>query len=368
MEKGENMARDDLGLIILENAKELGEKLQKNINIIRKNEENYRIPVTNSRFHNGEGKVIIEDSVREKDLYILSDIGNYNIHYQMHGSKHAMSPDEHFQDIKRVISATSGHASKITVIMPLLYQSRQHKRKGRESLDCAIALQELERLGVSNIITFDAHDPNVSNAIPRLPFESFYPTHTILSKLIKEEKKNIDNLLVVSPDMGAMERARYYAEMLGCDVGVFYKRRDLSKVVNGKNPIIEHTYMGADVKDRNIIVVDDMIASGQSMIEVAKELKLRGAKNIYLVATFALLTEGIEGFMKAYEEGIFTKLYSTNLSYVPERIKNQKWYYDVDCSMQLATIIDTLNKKQSIQALYDGKRQMLEEIERIKVD
>ncbi len=358
------MARDDLGIIVLENAKEFGEKLQKNLNKIRNNDENYIIPINSSRFNNGEGKVIIGSSVREKDLYILCDVGNYSITYNMHGKDHEMSPDEHFQDIKRVISATCGHACKITVIMPLLYQARQHKRRGRESLDCAIALQELERLGVNNIITFDAHDPNVSNAIPRLPFESFYPTHTILSKLVKQE--DIDNLLVVSPDMGAMERARYYAEMLECDVGVFYKRRDLSKVVNGKNPIVEHVYMGADVKDRNIIVVDDMIASGQSMIEVATELKSRGAKNIYLVATFALLTEGTECFMKAYQEGIFAKLYSTNLSYVPDTIKSQEWYCDVDCSSQLATIIDALNKKKSIQALFGNREEMAEELQKLK--
>lgn len=358
------MARDDLGIIVLENAKEFGEKLQKNLNQIRNNDENYIIPITSSRFNNGEGKVIIGSSVREKDLYILCDVGNYSITYNMHGKEHEMSPDEHFQDIKRVISATSGHACKITVIMPLLYQARQHKRRGRESLDCAIALQELERLGVTNIITFDAHDPNISNAIPRLPFESFYPTHTILSKLVKQE--DIDNLLVVSPDMGAMERARYYAEMLNCDVGVFYKRRDLSTVVNGKNPIVEHVYMGADVKNKNIIVVDDMIASGQSMIEVASELKARGAKNIYLVATFALLTEGTEGFMKAYQEGIFAKLYSTNLSYVPDTIKSQEWYCDVDCSSQLATIIDALNKKKSIQALFGSRKEMAEEIQKLK--
>jgi len=360
------MVEDNLGLIVVENAKEFGERVQKNLNKIRKDEKNYIIPAMTNRFNNGEGKAVIEGTVRGKDLYIISDVGNYSISYSMHGEKHAMSPDEHFQDIKRIISATSGHASKITVVMPLLYQARQHKRKGRESLDCAIALQELERLGVDNIITFDAHDPNVSNAIPRMPFESFYPTHTILSQLVKKEKEHIDNLLVVSPDMGAMERARYYAEMLGCDVGVFYKRRDLSKIVNGKNPIIEHAYMGADVKNRDIIVVDDMIASGQSMIEVAKELKSRGANNVYLVATFTLLTEGIQGFLDAYEQESFTKLYSTNLSYVPETIKSQEWYCEVDCSMQLATIIDTLNKKQSIQPLCDGKKKMFEEIEKMK--
>lgn len=360
------MVENNLGLIVLENARKLGESLQKNLNIIRKEEKNYIIPLKNSRFSNGEGKISIEGTVREKDLYIISDVGNYNIEYEMHGIKHNMSPDEHFQDIKRVISATSGHASKITIVMPLLYQARQHKRKGRESLDCAIALQELERLGVDNIITFDAHDPNVSNAIPRLPFENFYPTHTILNELVKKEAENIENLLVVSPDMGAMERARYYAEMLSCDVGVFYKRRDLSRVVNGKNPIIEHVYMGADVKNRNIIVVDDMIASGQSMLEVAKELKQRGANHIYLIASFALLTEGIQAFIDAYDEGMFTKLYSTNLSYVPETIKSQKWYCDVDCSMQLATIIDTLNKKESIEFLFDGKKQIFNKINKAR--
>lgn len=355
------MATDDLGLIVLENSKEFGEKLQKNLNAIRKNKENYIIPITNNRFSNGEGKIVINHTVREKDLYILSDVGNYDIYYKIHGKEHGMSPDEHFQDIKRIISATSGHASKITVVMPLLYQSRQHKRKGRESLDCAIALQELEKLGVSNIITFDAHDPSICNAIPRLPFESFYPTNTILDTLLKEEKENVDNLLVVSPDMGATERAKYYAEMLKCDVGVFYKRRDLSVVVNGKNPIIDHVYMGADVKGKNIIVVDDMIASGQSMLDVAKELKLRGANNIYLIATFALLTEGVDGFIEAYKKGLFTKLYSTNLSYVPNTVKEQEWYHDVDCSMQLAIIIDTLNKRLSIQHLCDNRGKLMQQ-------
>lgn len=356
---------DNLKLIVMDNCIQLGLKVDEHLKNVR-NGGNYIIPVTNSRFSNGEGKIKLEETVRDKDLYILSDVGNYSINYQMHGLEHFMSPDEHFQDIKRVISATSGHASKITVIMPLLYQSRQHKRKGRESLDCAIALQELEQLGIDNIITFDAHDPNVSNAIPKLPFENFYPTHTILEKLIEEEKDNIDNLLVVSPDMGAMERARYYAEMLGCDVGAFYKRRDLSKVENGKNPIIEHVYMGASVKNKNIIIVDDMIASGQSMIEVANELKKKGAKSIFLVATFALLTEGIKKFVDAYDKGLFNKLYSTNLSYVPDLVKSEKWYCDVDCSKQLSKIINTLNNKNSLRTIYNGKEEILAKIEEFK--
>ncbi len=350
---------NDLKLIVLENCLELGLKVNENLEKLN-NKNNYLVSIVNSRFANGEGKVKIEDTVRDKDLYIISDVGNYNINYQLHGMTHYMSPDEHFQDIKRVISATSGHAERINLIMPLLYQSRQHKRNGRESLDCAIALQELESLGVNNIITFDAHDPNVSNAIPKLPFENFYPTHTIISDLI--DKEDINNILVISPDMGAMERARYYAEVLGCDVGVFYKRRDLSKVINGKNPIVEHVYMGADVKNKDIIIVDDMIASGNSMIETAKELKLKGARKIYLIATFALLTEGVDNFIEAYNNGYFNKLYSTNLSYVPTVIKNSDWYYEVDCSKQIAEIITTLNNKKSLTVLHNGKKEIIAKV------
>lgn len=245
--------------------------------------------------------------------------------------------------------------------MHLLYEARQHKRRN-ESLDCAIALQELERIGVDNIISFDAHDPSICNAIPRLPFENFYPTHTILEKLIDNE--DIDDSLVISPDMGAMERAKYYADMLGCDVGVFYKRRDLSKVVSGKCPIVEHMYMGADVKDKDIIVVDDMIASGVSMIEVAEYLRNNGARNIYLVATFLLFTEGTDKFVKAHEDGLFNKLYSTNLSYVPDEIKYNTWYVKVDCSKYLALIIDTFNKKGDIEPLLNGKQKVINKIKR----
>lgn len=339
---------DNLRVIVLDSAKELGEKV-----IFNLNRSDILVPIINDRFNNGEGKITIKGSVRDKDLYILTDIGNYSLEYQMHGFINHMSPDEHFQDIKRVISATSGHASKITVIMPLLYQSRQHKRKGRESLDCAMALQELEALGVNNIVTIDAHDPNVSNAIPQIPFDNFYPTNFILKELLEQEV--LDNILVVSPDMGAMERARYYAEMLGCDVGVFYKRRDLSKLINGKNPIIEHTYMGADVKGKNIIVVDDMIASGNSMIEVAKELKEKGANKVFLIATFALLTEGTKGFLEAYQKGYFDKLYTTNLSYVAEEIKKEDWYSEVDCSYLLSNIITTLHERKSLEEVFTKK-------------
>ncbi|HHW69232.1 MAG TPA: ribose-phosphate diphosphokinase [Tenericutes bacterium] len=357
---------NNMKLIVMENCKELGEKVDEHLKRMNHN-GSYIASISNERFSNGEGKIKINETVREKDLYIITDIGNYSQYYKMHGQPHYMSPDEHYQDVKRVISATCGGASKITLIMPLLYQSRQDKRKGRESLDCAIALQELEQLGVNTIVTFDAHNPGICNAIPKLPFENFYPTHIILEKFIENETEDIGNLLVFAPDMGATERARYYAEMLGCDMGAFYKRRDLSKVVNGKNPIIDHVYMGPDIKGKNAIIVDDMIASGQSMIEVAELLKDKGAKNIYLVATFALLTEGVENFVKAYEKGIFTKLYSTNLSYVPEKIKKERWYCDVDCSYQIAQIINYLNNKKSLAPLYNGKKDILDKIERVMV-
>ena len=349
-----------LKLVVMNNISELGMMVDKHLRDINKTEKSYTVKMKSDRFSNGEGKVSIERNVNGDDLYIISDVGNYGISYMMHGREHFMSPDEHFEDIKRVIAATSGHASKINVVMPLLYQSRQHKRRGNESLDCAISLQELERIGVDNIITFDAHDPSICNAIPRLPFENFYPTHTTLEELI--QKEDVKDLLVISPDMGAMERARYYADMLSCDVGVFYKRRDLSKVVNGKNPIVEHMYMGADVNNKDVLVVDDMIASGGSMIEVCEHLREKGARNIYLIATFALFTEGIEKFVDAYDKGLFNKLYSTNLSYVPDEIKNNNWYVDVDCSRYLAIIIDTINKKGDIESLWNGKKQILKKI------
>ncbi len=350
----------NLKLIVLDNIFEIGSKIDNYLKKIYKTDESFIIPITRDRFNNGEGKIKINGTVRDKEIYIISDVGNYDITYFMHGFTHHMAPDEHFQDIKRVISAISGYASKITLIMPLLYESRQHKRKGKESLDCAIALKELEALGVDHIVTFDAHDPNVSNAIPNLPFENFYVAHDVLNDLV--EKENIDNLLVISPDMGAMERARYYAEILGCDVGVFYKRRDLSKVVDGKNPIVEHVYLGSDVKNKDIIVVDDMIASGSSMIEVSEFLKENKANKVYLVATFALLTEGPSKFIDAYNKKIFDKLYSTNLSYVPDIIKKEKWYEEVDCSRRIANIINKLHEKESLKTIFEDKNGILEKV------
>lgn len=353
----------NLKIIAFENCRNLGEKIEKKIKENNKYSENIITNVECSRFNNGEGKLYISESVRNKDLYILSDVGNYSISYDFYGYNHHMSPDEHYQDIKRVISATNGRFSRITVIMPLLYQSRQHRRKERESLDCALALQELESLGVNNIITFDCHDPNVSNAIPNLPFENIFATETILKQIFRNEVIDKTNLLAISPDMGAMERARYYAEILNCDVALFYKRRDLTKIINGKNPVVEHVYLGKNPKDATVFVIDDMIASGGSMLDVAQELKKRGAKKVILVATFALFTAGIDKFQKAYEENIFDCLYSTNLTYVPEEIKQLAWYNDVDCSELLAKIILEHNQNGKIlEANIEDEQKLMQDI------
>ncbi len=351
-----------LKLIVLNNSETLGNLVDKNLKKLNDARGTYKVKITENRFSNGEGKISIDESVNGTDLFILSDVGNYGSSYIMHGREHFMGPDEHFEDIKRVIAAVGGHAKNINVIMPLLYESRQHKRKGNESLDCAMSLQELEKLGVNRIITMDAHDPSICNAIPMLPFDNFYPTHLILEELIEHEEAH--EILVISPDMGAMERARVFADMLACDVGVFYKRRDLSKVVNGKNPIVEHMYMGADPTGKDILIVDDMIASGGSMIEVAENLKKRGARNVYMAATFSLFTEGLDRFNEAYEKGIFDRLYSTNLSYIPEELKKKDWFIEVDCSKYLAEIIDAIFKQEELESLWHIKKNLLNKIQK----
>lgn len=350
---------NDLKLIVMNNIEEIGKEVDDYLKRMNRQEKSYMMDFNSFRFNNGEGKVTINETVRDKDVFILSDIGNYSITYEMHGFKVHMSPDEHFQDIKRCISALSGYAKRITIITPLLYQSRQDKRKGKESLDCAIALQELERLNIDHIITFDCHERKVANAIPNLPFENFYPTNIILEELIQKEDI-IDNLLVISPDMGAMERARYYADMLSSDVGMFYKRRDLTKIVNGKNPIVEHAYMGADVKDKNVIVVDDMIASGASMIEVGAKLREKGAKKIFFITTFSLFTEGINVFKDAYKKKYFDKLYTTNLSYIPKEFSKYKWMNVVNCSKRIAEIIDYIHEGKSLKKIVHGNDKIIE--------
>lgn len=347
----------DLGIIVLESCKELGKKINEHIKVKRKTEESFLIPVKEIRFSNGEGKVKLSESVRGKDIYILCDVGNYSCTYNMFGITNHKGPDEHFQDIKRTVSAIKGKAKRITVIMPLLYASRQHRRKGRESLDCALALQELERLGVEEILTFDAHDPNVQNAIPLLSFENLYPTYDIVKTIITEEKDieiEKNNMLVISPDTGAMDRAIYYSSVLGVDVGLFYKRRDHSKIVNGKNPIVKHEYMGRDVENQDVLIVDDMIASGESVFDIAKELKTRKAKNVYVATTFAFFTEGIEKFEKYYNEKIITRVYSTNLTYISPELEKAEWFKTVDMSELISIIINRLNKEQSIAKFMDA--------------
>ena len=353
----------DLKIIAFENCKELGEKVDAYIKKMTKKKGSSLVNVKASRFNNGEGKLYIEESIRDKDLYILSDVGNYSITYDFHGTIHHMAPDEHYQDIKRVICAANGKFQKVNVIMPLLYESRQHRRKERESLDCALALQELEKLGVNNIITFDCHDPNVSNAIPNLPFENVFATETIIKEIFKNEEIDKEKMLTISPDMGAMERARYYAEILRCDVGLFYKRRDLTKLVNGKNPVVEHVYLGKDPKDYTVLVIDDMVASGGSMLDVAKELKSRGAKKIFLIATFALFSAGIDKLQQAYDEGLFDRMYSTNLTYVPDEIKKLEWYHDVDCSKLLAkTILEHSEYGKVLETDVKDEQELMKEI------
>lgn len=345
------MEKENLCLLVMDNCKELGEKVDKELKRIRKSEKSFIVPVEMTRFSDGEGKVTITESIRGKDVYIISDTHNYSITYKMYDFIHHMSPDEHFQDIKRTILATMGHAKNINVIMPFLYESRQHRRKTRESLDCAVALQELKNLNVKDIITFDAHDVDIQNAIPTMPFDNFFPTNEMLKLFLKNEKIDLGNTLVISPDTGAMGRAKFLADILKVDVGMFYKRRDLSKIVNGQNPIVAHEYLGKDVKGKDIIILDDMIASGGSVLEVAEELKKRGANQIFFFTTFALFTTGYKKFDEAYNRGIFNAVYSTKLTYIPEEIQKKPWFYGADLEEYIAEIIDSLNKDKSISEL-----------------
>ena len=356
---------ENLKLIVFENCKELGELVDKHLQKLTKTKKSFIIPIDEVRFNNGEGKVVIRESVRKKEVFVLSDIGNHSITYKMFEFINHKSPDDHFQDIVRCLCAIRNQASSVSLVMPLLYSSRQHKREGRESLDCAVALQTLMDKDVKNIITFDVHDSNVQNAIPCSSFDNFYPTNIILENFIKHEKVDNDTLLAVAPDNGAIKRTNFYANMLGCKLGGhFEKQRDIYKVVDGKNPILKHEYIGRDVKDKDIIIVDDMIASGESMIDVARELKKRGAKNIYMMSAYSLFTKGVDVFDKAYDEGLFTRLYTTNLSYVPKDVLKRKWIYQADCSEYVAKIIYTYYTGKSISPLLEYRSKKLEDFAR----
>ncbi len=358
-----------LGIIPLESCKELGKKVDSYLVKWREERESehkeslafagymrpsYILNAKVPRFGSGEAKGLILESVRGTDLYIMVDVCNYSLTYSMGGYENHMSPDDHYQDLKRIIAAVGGKARRITVIMPFLYESRQHKRTGRESLDCAMALQEMTSMGVDNIITFDAHDPRVQNAIPLHGFETIQPAYQFIKGLLKNVKGlqiDADHMMIISPDEGGMGRAIYLANVLGLDMGMFYKRRDYTKVVNGRNPIVAHEFLGSSVDGKDVIIVDDMISSGESVLEVAANLKARKANRIFVFSSFGLFTSGLDRFDKAYADGTITRVLTTNLIYQSPELLSREWYISCDLSKYIAYIIDTLNHDASISDL-----------------
>ena len=350
-----------LKIAALESCRELGQKVNDYIVRFRQDTlresldsplfssyqlENYLIECKCPRFGTGEAKGIIGESIRGKDLFLMVDVCNYSLTYTVNGHLNHMSPDDHYQDLKRIISAATGKAHRINVIMPFLYESRQHKKTKRESLDCALALEELMEMGVSDIITFDAHDPRVQNAIPLQGFDNFNPPYQFMKALLRAEPDlpvDKDHLMVVSPDEGAMHRAVYFSNVLGVNMGMFYKRRDYSTVVGGKNPIVAHEFLGDDIKGKNVIIVDDMISSGESMLDVAKQLKERGAGRVFVCTTFGLFTEGFDKFDDYYENGYIDRVITTNLTYLPPAAYEKPYFVVADLSKFIALIIDSLN-------------------------
>ncbi len=357
----------DLGIIPLQSCSELGKMVNEYIVDWRKEREDvlhqddkikdsYIVNTKCSRFGSGEAKGTILDSIRGKDLYLLVDVTNYSIEYSLCGHMNKMSPDDHYSDLKRIITAAAGKARRINVIMPFLYESRQHKRTSRESLDCAVALQELHALGVENIITFDAHDPRVQNAIPNSGFDSIQPTYQFIKALfnnVPDLQVDSEHMMIISPDEGAMGRAVYYSNVLGLDMGMFYKRRDYSRVVNGRNPIVAHEFLGSSVEGKDVFIVDDMISSGESMLDVAKELKKRKAKRVFVAATFGLFTNGLKQFDEYYEQGLISKVLTTNVIYQTPDLLSRPYYINVDLSKYIALMIDKLNYDHSISELLD---------------
>ena len=357
----------DLGIIPLQSCSELGKMVNEYIVDWRKEREDvlhqddkikdsYIVNTKCSRFGSGEAKGTILDSIRGKDLYLLVDVTNYSIEYSLCGHMNKMSPDDHYSDLKRIITAAAGKARRINVIMPFLYESRQHKRTSRESLDCAVALQELHALGVENIITFDAHDPRVQNAIPNSGFDSIQPTYQFIKALfnnVPDLQVDSEHMMIISPDEGAMGRAVYYSNVLGLDMGMFYKRRDYSRVVNGRNPIVAHEFLGSSVEGKDVFIVDDMISSGESMLDVAKELKKRKANRVFVAATFGLFTNGLKQFDEYYEQGLISKVLTTNVIYQTPDLLSRPYYSNVDLSKYIALMIDKLNYDHSISELLD---------------
>lgn len=315
-------------------------------------EKNYLFQFSTPRFNSGEAKAVLEETVRGKDLFILVDVCNHSLTYTMNGYTNHMSPDDHYQDLKRVIAATNGKAHRINVIMPFLYEGRQHRRNGRESLDCAYAFKELTQMGVTNFITFDAHDPRIQNAAPLNGFDNFTAHYQFTRALLRAEKNLVldkDHIIVISPDEGALDRAIYFSTVIGADTGMFYKRRDYTKIVNGKNPIVAHEFLGNDIEGKDIIIIDDMISSGDSMIDTSRQLKAMKAKRVFICTTFGIFTNGLAAFDKAYEEGVFDRVITTNLSYRPPELLTKSYYLEADMSKFLASIIDFLNHDLSIE-------------------
>ncbi len=357
---GKETSVAELGLIVAPGAVEQGALIDAHLTSWAKEagytEDTFIIPSECPRFSSGDGKGMIKKTVRGDDLYIITDMGNYNCTYKMFGHENYMSPDDHFQDLKRLIQAASGKAHRINVIMPMLYGSRQHRRSYRESLDCAFALQELQNMGVSNIITFDAHDPRVQNAVPIMGFDNAMPTYQVLKALLKaypDLQPDRDNFMVISPDEGAMNRNMYYASVLGVNLGMFYKRRDYSRIVNGRNPIVAHEYLGESVKGKDVFIADDIISSGESMLDIGYELKERGANRIFAYATYTIFTNGLESFDKAVEQGIITGVLGTNLTYRTPELLSRPWFHEVDVSKYIAYFITALNHDISVSSILD---------------
>ena len=380
----DNIPVGALGIIALDGCKEMGGKVNNYLVKWRKEDghahkddivfhgyerDTFLIDAKVPRFGSGEAKGIINDSVRGMDIYLMVDVCNYSLTYSLTGHENHMSPDDHYQNLKRVIAAIGGKARRLNVIMPFLYESRQHERSSRESLDCALALQELVRMGVDNIITFDAHDPRVQNAIPLNGFETVRPTYQFIKGLLRNFKDlqiDCDHMMAISPDEGATERAIYLANMLNLDMGMFYKRRDYTKIVNGRNPIVAHEFLGSSVEGKDVIILDDMISSGDSILDVARQLKQRKARRIFAAATFGLFTNGLEKFDKAYEDGLIDAILTTNLIYQTPELLERPYYISCEMSKYIALMIDTLNHDGSISSILNPNERIQNVLEKYK--
>lgn len=349
-----------LGIISLAGAQELSKKVEAHLvrwaKLAGLDYDTFLIESSCPRFSSGDGKGMIKSTVRGYDLFFIVDVGNYSLTYNYFGQENRMSPDDHYQDLKRLIQAASGKAHRVNVVMPLLYGGRQHRRSYRESLDCAYMLQELQQMGVQNLLTFDAHDPRVQNAVPVMGFDNLMPTYQVLKKLFKDFpdlSTDKNDFMIVSPDEGALNRNMYYASVLGVELGMFYKRRDYSRIVDGRNPIVAHEYLGASVEGKDVFVADDIISSGESVLDIAENVKERRANRFFAYATYAIFTNGLEKFDKAYEQGLIDGIFGSNLTYLKPELRNRPWFHEVDVSKYIAYFISALNHDVSISSLLD---------------